>query len=56
MGEFTDKVKGGANDAIGNIKQESANPETREEGREQELKGEFQKKKGDVEGAMGNDI
>ena len=49
MGEFTEKVKGNANEAIGNVKQESGNPETREEGKDQETKGEFQKVKGDVE-------
>lgn len=56
MGEFTDKVKGTTNDAIGNAKQESDNPATRAEGRNQEIKGEMQKKKGDVEGALGDDI
>ncbi len=56
MGEFTDKIKGAMNDAVGNVKQESDNPETRAEGRDQEVKGEIQKKKGDVEGALGNDI
>ena len=49
MGEFTDKVKGETNEAIGNVKQESGNPETREEGKLQEEKGE-------IEGAVGNDI
>ena len=56
MGEFTEKVKGTTNDAIGNLKQESDNPETRAEGKDQETKGEFQKDKGEVEGALGNDI
>ena len=56
MGEFTDKVKGAANEAIGNVKQESDNPDTRAEGELQETKGELQDKKGDVEGAVGNDI
>ena len=51
MGEFTDKVKGETNEAIGNLKQESNNPETREKGKLQEEKGEFQKDKGEVEGA-----
>lgn len=56
MGEFTEKVKGTTNDAIGNLKQESDNPETRAEGKDQETKGEFQKDKGEVEGALGNDV
>jgi uncharacterized protein YjbJ (UPF0337 family) len=56
MGEFTEKVKGTANDAVGNMKQESDNPETRAEGKDQETKGEFQRDKGEVEGALGDDI
>ena len=56
MGEFTEKVKGGTNKAVGKIKQESGNPETRDKGRAQEVKGELQKRKGDIEGAMGDDI
>ena len=56
MGEFTEKVKGTANDVAGNLKQDSDNPETRKEGRDQETKGEFQKVKGEVEGALGNDV
>ncbi len=56
MGEFTDKVKGATNDAIGNLKQESGDPDTRAEGRNQEVKGEVQKKKGDIEGTLGDDI
>ena len=56
MGELGDKIKGTTNEAVGEVKQESNNPETREEGREQETKGEFQKTKGEVEGALGNDV
>ena len=56
MGEFKDKAKGHANEAIGNLKQESDDPETRAEGRDQETKGEFQKVEGEVEGALGDDI
>ena len=56
MGEFKEKAKGHLNDAIGNMKQESDNPETRAAGETQELKGEFQKDKGDLEGALGDDI
>ena len=39
MGEFTDRLKGAANQAAGNAKQESADPEVRDEGAAQELKG-----------------
>ena len=56
MGELTDKIKGGINSAVGDAKQDSANPDTRAEGENQELKGELQKKKGSVEGALGNDV
>lgn len=56
MGEFTDKVKGHTNDAVGEVKQQSDNPETRAEGRKQEEKGEFQKAKGEFEGVVGNDV
>ncbi len=56
MGEFTEKVKGAINNAVGNAKQESDNPETRAAGERQELKGDLQDKKGSVEGAFGNKI
>lgn len=56
MGEFTEKVKGNANEAIGKVKQQSGNPDTRAEGDAQETKGEMQEKKGEFEGAQGNDI
>lgn len=56
MGEFVDKVKGNANEAIGKIKQESKNPATREEGRQQEAKGKAQQFTGKVKGALGDDI
>ena len=52
MGEITDKIKGAVNNAIGNAKQESDNPETRAEGQRQELKGDLQEKKGDIKGAI----
>ena len=48
-GRFTEKVKGHTNDAVGEVKQHSGNPETRAEGKDQEAKGEYQKAKGDVE-------
>ena len=56
MGELTDKIKGAVNNAVGNTKQESDNPETRAEGERQQLKGDLQDKKGCVEGAFGNKI
>ena len=56
MGELTDKVKGNVNEAIGRIKQESANPKTREKGLGQELKGKGQQLKGAIKGALGDDI
>ena len=56
MGEFTEKIKGAINNAVGNAKQESDNPDVRAEGDRQELKGDFQDKKGSVEGAFGNKI
>jgi len=52
MGEITDKIKGAVNNAVGNAKQESDNPETRAEGQRQELKGDLQEKKGDIKGAI----
>lgn len=56
MGELTDKIKGNVNEAVGKIKQESNNPLTREEGRDQELKGKGQQLEGTVKGALGDDI
>ncbi len=56
MGELTDKVKGNVNEAIGKVKQQSGNPATREEGRDQELKGKAQQLKGEVKGKLGDDI
>ncbi len=55
MGEFTDKIKGAVNNAVGNAKQESDNPETRAEGERQELKGDVQKTKGKIKGVI-NDL
>lgn len=56
MGELTEKVKGNVNEAIGKIKQQSGNPDTRAEGRAQEAKGDAQQLKGKIEGKLGNDI
>jgi uncharacterized protein YjbJ (UPF0337 family) len=52
MGEFTDKAKGTAKEAIGDAKQNSRDPETRAEGRAQELDGKKDKAKGEVKGAI----
>jgi len=56
MGELTDKIKGNVNEAVGNAKQHSNDPETRDEGAAQEAKGEFQQVKGAVKGALGNKV
>ena len=56
MGELIDKAKGAANDAMGKAKQHSDNPNTRDEGAAQQIKGKLQKAKGAVEGALGNDV
>lgn len=56
MGELVDKVKGNVNEAIGKAKQKSDNPDTRDEGAGQELKGKAQQLKGAVKGALGDDI
>lgn len=56
MGELTDKAKGLANEAIGNVKQASNDPATRAEGKAQERKGEAQNVVGSVKGALGDKI
>ena len=56
MGELTDKIKGNVNEAIGNLKQHSDDPATRDEGAAQELKGKGEQFKGSVKGALGDDI
>lgn len=56
MGELTDKIKGNVNEAIGKVKQQSNDPETRDEGTAQELKGKGQQTIGKVKGALGDDI
>ncbi len=56
MGELKDKTKGIANEVAGNVKQQSADPETRAEGRAEERKGEAQNLKGKIKGALGNKI
>jgi uncharacterized protein YjbJ (UPF0337 family) len=52
MGELTDKIKGNVNEAIGRTKQQSDDPDTRDEGLGQEIKGKAQELKGDVKGAI----
>ncbi|MEO6040290.1 MAG: CsbD family protein [Croceibacterium sp.] len=56
MGELKDRAKGAVNRAVGGAKQESANPETRAEGRAQQRKGEGQDVVGKIKGALGDDI
>ena len=60
MGELTEKAKGNANEAAGNVKQAvvdaTKNPELDRDGKRQEVKGEAQQFKGEVEGKLGNDI
>lgn len=56
MGKLVDKVKGNINEATGKVKQESADPAVRDEGRGQELKGKGQQLKGAIKGALGDDI
>jgi uncharacterized protein YjbJ (UPF0337 family) len=56
MGELVDKLKGNVNEAIGKAKQKSDNPDTRDEGAGQELKGKGQQLAGKVTGALGDDI
>ena len=55
MGEFTDKLKGAANQVTGDLKQGSADPDVRAEGDKQELKGHGQELKGDLKGII-NDL
>jgi len=56
MGELKSKIEGNVNEAVGEMKQKSNDPETRAEGRGQEVKGKAQQTKGEVEGALGDDI
>jgi uncharacterized protein YjbJ (UPF0337 family) len=60
MGEFTDKAKGAANEAIGKAKAAAGratdNPELVVKGVAQQGKGEVQKATGAVKGALGDKI
>lgn len=55
MGEFTDKLKGNVNQAVGGMKQQSPDADTRAEGDAQKLKGTGQDLKGKVKGVI-NDL
>ncbi|WP_296178800.1 CsbD family protein [Pseudomonas sp. UBA1879] len=56
MSSTGDKIKGTANEAVGNIKQgvgkATGNDKLRAEGKAQEVKGEVQKKVGDAKDAV----
>ena len=58
MGEFIDKAKGAANEAIGKAKvaagKQMDDPEIVAKGAVQELKGKAQQVAGDVKGKLGN--
>lgn len=60
MGEFTEKVKGNTNERIGDTKsaigKATDNERLVEEGKMQHAKGDLQERKGEVEGALGNDV
>ncbi len=60
MGEFIDKAKGAANEAIGKAKvaagQKTANPDRIIKGAKQQNKGKAQKVVGAVKGMLGDKI
>jgi len=60
MGEFTDKLKGAANETVGKAKRAIGDatdrPDIRAEGDAQEAVGDLQKAKGEVKGAFGDKI
>jgi uncharacterized protein YjbJ (UPF0337 family) len=56
MGELIDKIKGNLNEAAGKLKQKSDDPNVRDDGAAQELKGKGQQLAGKVKGALGDDI
>jgi uncharacterized protein YjbJ (UPF0337 family) len=55
MGEIKDRLKGNTNQTIGDMKQQSDDPDTRDEGAAQKLKGVGQEFKGKVKGVV-NDL
>ena len=56
MGELTDKIKGNVNEAVGKAKQHSDDPDTRDEGAGQEVKGQAEQLVGSVKGALGDKV
>ena len=56
MGELVDKIKGNINEAVGKVKQQSDDPDTKAEGAGQETKGKGQQLGGKIKGALGDDI
>ena len=60
MGEFIDKAKGAANEAIGKAKvavgERTESPELIVSGAKQQIRGKAQKVAGEVKGAMGDKI
>lgn len=60
MGELTDKIKGGVNDAIGKAKvaigEHTNNADLAAEGQAQQAEGKGEKMKGSVKGALGDNI
>lgn len=60
MGEFTDKVSGLANEAIGKVKSTlgdaNHDPDMATEGDAQQVKGDAQQVKGDVKGGIKNAV
>lgn len=60
MGEFIDKTKGAANEAIGKAKvaigENTDNAELAADGAAQQTKGKVQKAVGSVKGALGDDV
>ena len=56
MGELGDKIKGNLDEMAGKMKQQSDNPDTKDEGAAQEMKGKGEQFMGKVKGALGDDI
>ena len=60
MGEFTDKIKGNVDEAVGKVKQaiggNQGDSDLHDEGAAQEVKGKGEQVKGSVKGALGDDI
>jgi uncharacterized protein YjbJ (UPF0337 family) len=56
MGELTDKIKGNVDEIAGKLKQHSDDPDTRDEGLGQEIKGKAEQTIGKIKGALGDDI